>query len=160
MTSTHAALAGAAVSAIASAVRLASSGVYAPAMEFVMPLPHFVEVRRALEARSIKRIVIVAGSALNLVSGFAKSCDYLQRVGDFFSEAGYEVDFRLGHPPDEDFRFFSGVTTFFPAGGSYSRYAGQTAAALGVEVLRLSNRTVPPISEVKHIRRSFLRYIC
>jgi hypothetical protein len=132
-----------------------------PAMEFVMPLPHFELVRLALEARSIRNVVIVAGSALNLIDGFTKSCNYLQRVGDFFSQAGFQVAFRLGYPPDDDLRFFTRVATFFPAGGSYARYAGEVAAALGVEVLYPSNRSKPlPILRVRHKRREYVKYVC
>ena len=132
-----------------------------PAHEFVMPLSHFEPVRRALEVRSIRRVVLVAGSALNLVDGFAKSCDYLQRLAGFFAKAGFQVDFRLGHPPDDDLRFFTRVAAFVPAGGSYARLAGETAAAFGVDVLQPSNHSPPPpIWEVEHGRRQYLKFVC
>ncbi|KAL1499378.1 hypothetical protein AB1Y20_011584 [Prymnesium parvum] len=131
-----------------------------PAVEFVMPLPHFARVARAARRRNLSRVVLVAGSALRLVGGFAKSCEYLARVAAFLERQGLAVSFRLGHAPDDDLRFFTRAAAFFPAGGAYSRYAGEVAAAFGVDVLKLSNRSVPPIAEVKHLRRQYLRYIC
>ena len=131
------------------------------AFEYVMPRRHFEWVRDQLAAQQIRRVIIVAGSALNLTVGFEKSCDYLVRVGQFFTKTGFEVAFRLGRPPDDDMRFFARVATFVPAGGSYSRIAGQTAQALGARVLN-ANRTEPPsIRTVKHRTAGrFVKYIC
>jgi hypothetical protein len=130
------------------------------AFEYVMPRSFFEFVRAHLADLRVRRVVLVAGSALNLTAGFRKSCDYLSRVATFFLGAGFQVSYRLGRPPDDDVMFFSRVTVVVPSGGSYSRYATRAAAAFGVQVLS-SNRSEPlKIGEVKHGGGQWLKYVC
>lgn len=131
------------------------------AFEYVMPQSHFEWVRDQLRAKQITRVILVAGSALNLTAGFAKSCDYLSRVSRFFMDAGFEVSFRLGRPPDDDVRFFSRVAAFAPAGGSYSRIAAKAAETFGVQLI-VANRSIPtPIRMVPHTKiGKHVKYIC
>ena len=134
------------------------------AFEYVMPTSFFQWVSRELAARQIRRVVLVAGSALNLTMGFSKSCDYLSRVAAFFASAGFELGYRLGRPPDDDLDFFAHAHAMVPTGGAFSKFASRAAAQLGVDVL-LANRGEPPsIWSVPHQGGkkpgSKLTYIC
>jgi len=128
---------------------------------YVMPRNHWEWVRGHLERHHIRRVVIVAGSALNLTVGFAKSCEYLQRVGSFFATSGFEVVFRLGMPPDDDVSFFTRSAVFVQTGGAFSRIVAQAARVVGATVVASNRSQPPPIKYKKRAtKEKFVQYLC
>ena len=93
---------------------------------YVQPLDRYTTVVEQLRARNIQRVVLVAASSHNgfnysrsgssgsttknnggggIAMSHEKSCEYVKRVGDYFRKAAFTTEYRLGHHPDEDFRF-------------------------------------------------------
>ena len=112
-----------------------------PDRPYVPPLSHWQRVRDTVLARRLAHVVVVAGSHYKLADlpepRFGKSCAYIERVGAFFRRANLSVSYRIGQPPDDDFRFMTHVTLLAPssAASMYARLTSAVAAAMGVQVL-------------------------
>ena len=56
-----------------------------------------------------------------LPEDFKRSMGYVQKIKGFFESSNFQVELRLGLPPDEDFVFMCRSKFFVPSGGGFSR---------------------------------------
>ena len=132
---------------------------------YVQPLDRYTTVVEQLRARNIQRVVLVAASSHNgfnysrsgssgsttknnggggIAMSHEKSCEYVKRVGDYFRKAAFTTEYRLGHHPDEDFRFLTRrVGCYVPSLSGFASLAGQVAQKFGVDVVMPKGLTLP-----------------
>ena len=114
---------------------------------YVVPLRQYATVVARLRKEGVRRVVLVAGSSVNQTS-HARSCDYVLRVGHFFEAERFDVEFRLGNPPDDDFRWFTRAGVLVPTTSGFSGLAAQVAAKFGVRVVPPDGVAVPTVDAI------------
>ena len=111
---------------------------------YVVPLGRYATVVARLRELDVRRVVIVAGSSVNQ-SSHARSCDYVLHVGRFFEAERFDVQFRLGNRPDDDFRWFTRAGVLVPTTSGFSGLAAQVAAKFGVLIVPPDGVAVPTV---------------
>jgi len=87
----------------------------------------------------VTKVVLVAGSH-KAFGSFPKSSIYINTVRDFFYHQGFEVEYRIGNPPDADFLFMVRAKYFVQSGGGYSALAAEVNRRMRGTVLCSSGR--------------------
>jgi hypothetical protein len=101
---------------------------------YVQPLSNYRSVVARLRELNIQAVAIVAASHLEQ-SSLTKSCKYVERMGIFFKDLGFNVTFRVGRHPDDDFRFFSGVACMVSSQSGFAALAARVAEGFGVQIV-------------------------
>jgi hypothetical protein len=87
-------------------------------LNYVKPLSFYKRHLNKIE-KQIKKITLVAGG--NLTHDFTKSKEYIQAIKSLFEKSGFDVQVRLGNPPDDDFIYMCRSRFFISSGGHFSR---------------------------------------
>jgi len=76
--------------------------------------------------KRVKKITLVAGGCQT--HDFTKSKEYIQVIKSLFEKGGFNVQVRLGNPPDDDFVYMCRSEFFIPSGGGFSRLVNDVRA--------------------------------
>lgn len=102
---------------------------------YVRPLSAYAPVSRRLKALGVRTVVLLANAHARLPS-YAKSCEYVARIGEYFSQRGFRVGYRLGREADDDLRFASRCAAVVPSGASgFGQLLAKVAAMRGATVV-------------------------
>jgi hypothetical protein len=93
------------------------TGLHITRTYYVRPLKYFGDKLKHI-VPTIKKITIVAGSHFDIP--IHKSSIYIASILKFFQNNGFDVELRLGKPPDDDFVYMCNAKFFIPSGGGYS----------------------------------------
>ena len=98
-----------------------------------------------LRRRNVTRIVLMAAAHNPIeicgtdarVNGctMARSSTYVDLVREYFVSEGFAVDYRLGHPSDEDVRYVTQATCFIAGGGGFGRLLASIAHGMHQQLI-------------------------
>ena len=87
-----------------------------------------------LKKNKIKRVVMMAGS--HMPEFLDKSWTYIESKKNFFEEAGFETQYRLGCAPDEDLIYSVNAKHFTSTGGNFGRLLSEVVSNYGGKVFK------------------------
>lgn len=101
------------------------------------PLAYYHNVANVLDKYGEKHVVFVGGS--RDPNNTHRSCEYLHKVSEIFTEQGFTFENRIGNSPDDDLAFLSHSRIIIPSGGGFSKLASLLARENGGRVLHATD---------------------
>ena len=90
-------------------------------MYYFFPWSHYFEKLKKLTQKGAPKKIIIVGGCHRKNKGIEESMEILRLYKNQLDKYGYEVEYKIGGNPDEDFIILSNAKYFIEGGGGYGK---------------------------------------